>query len=158
MGCLLSYHEIFQASLFVFSDWYIYYNREPECDIILARDYASELKEDGRSIIYGIYFDLDSYVMKPASEESLQDILESLSRAQLPTIIIEGHTDSSGDENYNKSLSLKRAQSIVQWLVDHGLDEHVLKAVGRGEELPVADNTTLQGRALNRRVEMFLAK
>ncbi len=71
-------------------------------------------------------------------------------------VIIEGHADSTHTEDYNLELSLRRALAVVEWLIEHGVDPKRLEAKGYGESRPVADNSTLEGRALNRRVEMVL--
>ena len=68
-------------------------------------------------------------------------------------ITIEGHTDSRGAESYNQQLSQNRAQAVVDFLVSKGVDATRLTAVGFGENAPIADNTTSEGRALNRRIE-----
>jgi OOP family OmpA-OmpF porin len=69
-------------------------------------------------------------------------------------LVIEGHTDAVGAEAYNETLSQRRAQSVVRWLTDRGIDADRLKAVGYGESRPVSTNESSQGRALNRRVEL----
>jgi outer membrane protein OmpA-like peptidoglycan-associated protein len=70
---------------------------------------------------------------------------------------VEGHTDSIGDPKYNLWLSERRAEAVRQLLVDqHGVNPSQISAVGRGEESPVADNHTAEGRRLNRRVELIL--
>ncbi len=71
-------------------------------------------------------------------------------------IIIEGHTDSTYTREYNLELSLRRAQAVAGWLIEHGVDASRLEAKGYGEFRPIADNNTEEGRALNRRVEMVL--
>jgi len=73
------------------------------------------------------------------------------------TMLIEGHTDSEGDPAYNRTLSLGRAMSIVEWLVVRGgIDTARLEARGYGDEEPIADNATEEGRALNRRIEVTI--
>ena len=67
---------------------------------------------------------------------------------------IEGHTDSLGDDEYNQDLSERRAQSVVDFLTDAGVDPSRLQAVGYGESDPVADNATEAGRRENRRVKI----
>lgn len=69
---------------------------------------------------------------------------------------VVGHTDSSGPEAYNQRLSERRAQAAVDYLVSKGVDRDQLRAVGRGEAQPVADNDSRDGRARNRRVELVI--
>ena len=67
---------------------------------------------------------------------------------------IGGHTDSQASDTYNADLSKRRAQSVVKWLTDKGINASRLTAEGFGESRPVADNDSAAGRALNRRVEI----
>jgi OOP family OmpA-OmpF porin len=67
-------------------------------------------------------------------------------------IVIEGHTDSKGSLTFNEKLSLKRANHIMQLLLDAGIDQKNIKVVAKGETTPAADNATTEGRAKNRRV------
>ena len=68
-------------------------------------------------------------------------------------LTVKGFTDATGDANANKALSLKRAQSVVDYLVSKGVDPSKLNAVGFGQENPIADNTTDEGKFKNRRIE-----
>jgi OOP family OmpA-OmpF porin len=67
---------------------------------------------------------------------------------------VEGFTDNSGSRERNRQLSQQRADAIVNWLADHGVARGQLQARGYGESRPIADNSTAQGRAQNRRVEL----
>ena len=67
---------------------------------------------------------------------------------------VEGHTDSVGSEVYNQALSQRRAESVASYLINHGVSSSRLEAKGLGESNPIADNSTEDGRALNRRVEL----
>ncbi len=69
---------------------------------------------------------------------------------------IEGHTDDRGDASYNQELSQRRAQAVVAFLIDQGVDRSRLTAVGVGETQPIASNKTKRGRATNRRVEFVI--
>lgn len=100
----------------------------------------------------GILFDVDSDVLRPESTPVLNEILRTMSQHEDLAIVIEGHTDSTGEDAHNQDLSERRAQSVVAWLKDQGIDEGRLSAVGKGETEPVADNATLDGRQENRRV------
>ena len=68
-------------------------------------------------------------------------------------IVVTGHTDAQGAKKANKALSQKRAQAVVSYLEKKGINKNNLKAIGYGEEKPVATNSTTKGRALNRRIE-----
>ena len=69
---------------------------------------------------------------------------------------ISGHTDNVGSDAYNQELSLRRAQSVKNWLVQRGVAGNRMKTVGKGENEPVASNDTAEGRAENRRIEFYV--
>ena len=69
---------------------------------------------------------------------------------------IVGHTDSTGSDDYNQSLSVRRATSVRGYLTRQGISEPRTRTEGRGENLPVASNATADGRSRNRRVEIYL--
>ena len=71
-------------------------------------------------------------------------------------VAIEGHTDSVGRELFNQELSRQRAASVMNYLIEQGLDAGKLDSVGRGEHAPIADNGTAKGRAANRRIEIII--
>jgi outer membrane protein OmpA-like peptidoglycan-associated protein len=73
-------------------------------------------------------------------------------------IEISGHTDNVGSQKLNQSLSLRRAQSVKNWLVKKGIASQRMRTVGKGPAEPVADNTTAEGRAENRRIEFYVQK
>ena len=72
------------------------------------------------------------------------------------TVRIEGHTDSDGDDEYNRQLSDGRARAVRAYLVEHGVEAARLEAVGYGETQPIADNLSASGRQQNRRVEVII--
>ncbi len=95
----------------------------------------------------------------PIAESSLGKVAEALQGGSADSkVVIEGYTDSVGTDANNKELSQKRAESVRSFLIGHGVDSSRLKAVGKGEENPVADNSTPEGRANNRRVELVIEK
>jgi outer membrane protein OmpA-like peptidoglycan-associated protein len=100
----------------------------------------------------GILFDVDSDVLRPESTPVLNEIERTLSQHEDLSIVIEGHTDSTGDDAHNLDLSERRAAAVVAWLTGQGIDAGRLTAVGKGETEPTADNGTLEGRQANRRV------
>lgn len=73
------------------------------------------------------------------------------------TVIVTGHTDSSGNEEWNRQLSRARAETVARYLGDRGIDRERLVVIGAGSSLPVADNATRYGRSLNRRIEIRLS-
>jgi outer membrane protein OmpA-like peptidoglycan-associated protein len=116
---------------------------------------ADALETAGEVTLYGIYFDFDRATLKPESEPVLRQLLEALQSSEGLAVAIEGHTDGVGSDDYNRDLSQRRAQAVVDWLVAHGIGADRMTPVGRGEAEPVADNATADGRALNRRVEVI---
>ena len=84
----------------------------------------------------------------------LDEVAASLKAWPGVRVEIQGHTDNVGATEPNRDLSSRRAESVRQYLISTGIDGARLTAVGYGEDLPVADNTTEAGRAANRRVEL----
>lgn len=129
--------------------------------IIIAYDvndpYGS-LMDDGIFTTRGIYFDTDKDTLRPESTPVLTLLLEMLEdHPDLNSIIIEGHTDSTGDDGYNLDLSARRADAVRTYLVGQGIDAARIDTIGRGETEPAADNATEAGRQENRRVVIRLA-
>ncbi len=114
-----------------------------------------QLLKVGMSItLRGIYFDFDKSTIKPESRPALEDAAKMLKENPSITVEIQGHTDSKGSDEYNLSLSDRRAAAVVAYLVTNlGVDASRLTSKGYGESMPIATNDTDAGRALNRRVE-----
>lgn len=94
--------------------------------------------------------------LKAASYTHLKNLVEIMKRKKELKIRIDGHTDSEGDESANQILSQKRAESVKNYLISQGIDTGRIAAKGFGESKPVADNTTPQGKAKNRRTEISI--
>lgn len=90
---------------------------------------------------------------KAAVEEYRKTLGPELNEAYL--VLVVGHTDTTGDESYNEALSLKRAQSVSDYLVSKGVEEDALRVIGRGSKEPLASNETREGRIQNRRVDIM---
>ncbi len=103
-----------------------------------------------------VTFDTNSYAVKPSFAGVLGQVAQTLN--QNPEVIAQvvGHTDSTGNPNYNQTLSVNRAQSVVNTLIQDGVAPQRLSASGMGASQPIADNNTEAGRAANRRVEIYL--
>jgi outer membrane protein OmpA-like peptidoglycan-associated protein len=119
---------------------------------------ADQLKRTGRMVVYGIRFDAGSATLKKESDRTLNQILDALKRDSSLKLLIEGHTDSTNSDEFNQSLSEKRARAVVDWLIAKGVPARMLKAKGFGRMKPVSSNATAQGRALNRRVELSVQR
>lgn len=121
------------------------------------RTLATALKAQKRITLPGLYFDFGSAVLRPESQANLPAIAEAIRAAPAGLLRLAGHTDSRGDAAKNQALSLARAEAVRAALIQ--LDASLatrLKAEGFGATQPVATNTTLEGRAQNRRVELRL--
>lgn len=107
-----------------------------------------------------VFFDVDSSSIRTEAYPILDVIAEDLRREPPDvSLFIAGHTDWSGDDNYNFNLGLRRAEAVAQALVRRGIYQASVYRVSFGEAVPIADNSTEKGRARNRRVEfLFGAK
>ena len=103
-----------------------------------------------------VSFDTGSAAIKPQLRGVLDPFAASLHDDPNTRISIVGHTDNTGSDAVNNPLSLDRARSVRDYLVDRGLSPSRVEVAGRGEREPVADNASESGRARNRRVEIFL--
>ena len=113
---------------------------------------AATLEETGRVQLY-INFATDKAEPLPSSAPVLAELLSVMRDKQDLKLQLVGHTDSQGGADYNMDLSQRRAASIYLFLVQSGIQPDRLSATGHGLTEPIADNNTLDGRALNRRVE-----
>ena len=100
-----------------------------------------------------ILFKTDVNVLTQKSQDVLDQIASVLLRFPETNVAIEGHTDSTGASELNLRLSLLRATTVRDYLIDKGVSVYNLRALGFGEEVPIADNQTAEGRAINRRIE-----
>jgi outer membrane protein OmpA-like peptidoglycan-associated protein len=112
------------------------------------------IKVGHKTILRNIFFAFDSYILKQESKTELNKIIDFMKMNPNIKIEISGHTDSIASNTYNKVLSENRAKSVVQYLINHGINKTRLVAKGFGESRPVATNETIAGRAKNRRTEM----
>jgi outer membrane protein OmpA-like peptidoglycan-associated protein len=101
-----------------------------------------------------VHFDTGKSSIKSSSHDELKELVEFLKLKPEIKIEIGGHTDNVGAELANQTLSQKRANSVMKYLVEHGVSSRRLIAKGYGESAPVADNNTEKGKKLNRRTEV----
>jgi outer membrane protein OmpA-like peptidoglycan-associated protein len=113
------------------------------------------LKETGRSVLYGINFDFNSDKIRDESRPTLDKVVAILKERSDWRVLIEGHTDNIGGESFNQTLSEKRAAAVRNYFVNAGIDVSRLRSAGLGLSRPVATNENEAGRAQNRRVELI---
>jgi len=104
----------------------------------------------------GILFDIDKTNMKPVAQTSLKKLAVSLQNNPQTNILIVGHTDSTGTAALNMDLSIRRAGAVKSFLAGEGINTSRLDTKGKGETEPIALNSTAEGRAQNRRVEIVI--
>ncbi|MEQ1517947.1 MAG: OmpA family protein, partial [Usitatibacteraceae bacterium] len=121
--------------------------------VVTASKLLDELNAKGFVTLY-INFDTNKSDIKPDSQGTVAEVAKLLKSQAALKISIEGHTDNVGQAPANKVLSENRAKSVMKALVAQGIGANRLSAVGYGQEKPVADNRTEEGRAKNRRVEL----
>ena len=104
-----------------------------------------------------VYFDESGTRMRASAFQALEQVAAFADACRDTMVSITGHTDSSGDENYNRALSLARARVVADWLEQRGIGSDRLQVAGVGSSLPIADNATRFGRSLNRRIDIAFA-
>ncbi len=109
-------------------------------------------------VLEGVNFLTNSDRLTGEAKSILNGVAEELKRYPDVHVLIVGHTDNVGRASYNKDLSLRRAKSVARYLVSRGIDPNRMRYAGKGEEEPIATNTTAAGRAKNRRVEFIVEK
>jgi OOP family OmpA-OmpF porin len=101
-----------------------------------------------------VQFELNSAVLKTDSYQTLDIVVASLKRAPSTKLMLNGNSSAEGSAEHNMSLSVDRANSVKAYLVNAGVNGNNLSTKGYGESKPISDNSTEEGRALNRRVEI----
>jgi outer membrane protein OmpA-like peptidoglycan-associated protein len=103
-----------------------------------------------------VLFDYNSAALRSSSRSELRDMADVFNKYGNTTIVVAGHTDSTGSNAYNQRLSERRADSVASYLQDLGVRGSRLDAVGYGEAKPKASNSSASGRQANRRVELYV--
>jgi OOP family OmpA-OmpF porin len=118
-------------------------------NLVVVTEKKIELKQT-------VYFDTNKATIKPVSFPLLNDVAAALRDNPKLVVEVQGHTDSQGDDAFNKKLSQRRAESVRTYLVGKGVEGARMVPVGYGEDVPIADNRTADGRGQNRRVEFVI--
>ncbi|MEQ9297360.1 MAG: OmpA family protein [Cyclobacteriaceae bacterium] len=111
-----------------------------------------------QTVLKNIFFKTNEYELQTKSEAQLVTVIEFLKRNPRVVVEISGHTDSTGSDQLNKKLSINRARSVYQYLIDNEIVPQRLSFEGYGSAQPVADNTSEDGKALNRRIEFKIIR
>jgi outer membrane protein OmpA-like peptidoglycan-associated protein len=130
---------------------------------LASLEQIAQVKEEARETIItlsgSVLFETDKSELLPIARERLSAVAEALKQqGEGNRFVVEGHTDSRGADQYNLTLSQQRADAVRAFLVSQGMEASQIQAVGRGEQEPVAENETPEGRANNRRVEIIVQR
>ncbi len=121
---------------------------------------GAEVIREGEGIIVkfdsGILFDVNKSDLKAAAMSNIQNLAKSLKDNPETNVLIIGHTDNTGSDDYNAKLSERRAEAVKTFAMNQGVAGSRLNTQGKGENEPIADNSTEDGRSKNRRVEIVI--
>ena len=121
----------------------------------ILRNYVT-MEEDFS--LKGVQFEFDSDKLTDEAQDILKEVVEAMQKSPKVKLDIQGHTDNVGTDKYNDDLSLRRAESVKNFLASNGIDEARLTTQGFGSSQPIATNDTEEGRAENRRIEFVIVK
>jgi len=143
---------LFHSGHFTFAGEYS--RKEP-----FRRDIPLDRIQVGSSIVLNnIFYETDSYELLPASVVELKKVHSFLMNNPSIEVEISGHTDNTGTSDHNQSLSERRADTVVEFLMNMGVKPDALMPAGYADRQPVADNSTESGRAQNRRTELKIIR
>lgn len=129
-------------------------------DALAALAKLAAVKEEERGLVItlsgSVLFASDKSALLPAAKNRLNQVADALLATKERRLTVEGHTDSQGSSGYNQGLSQERADAVRSFIVARGYPGDLIRAQGMGEESPIADNVTAEGRANNRRVEIII--
>ncbi|MBX9850999.1 MAG: OmpA family protein, partial [Cytophagaceae bacterium] len=116
--------------------------------------YMNKVIPGATLVLKNIFFDFDLATLRDESKTELEKLLKFMNDHPEIKVELSGHTDDKGKDKYNQKLSERRAEAVVAYLVEKGIDKKRLIAKGYGESKPVAPNDTDENRQLNRRTEL----
>jgi outer membrane protein OmpA-like peptidoglycan-associated protein len=118
------------------------------------------VKEEPRGLVItlsgSVLFASGKATLLPSAQTRLDEVADALRAEANHKIVVEGHTDATGSDTTNQDLSRRRAEAVRAYLITRGVEASAIEAVGLGSSRPVADNTSPEGRANNRRVEIIV--
>jgi outer membrane protein OmpA-like peptidoglycan-associated protein len=129
-------------------------------DALAALAKLAAVKEDERGLVItlsgSVLFASGKSALLPAAQNRLNQVADALMATKERRLTVEGHTDSQGSSSYNQGLSQERAEVVRSFIVSRGYPGDLIRAQGMGQDRPIADNTSAEGRANNRRVEIII--
>jgi len=132
--------------------------RTADAQAALAK--LAAVKEEARGLVItlsgSVLFASGKSALLPAAQERLNSVADALLANKERKLVVEGHTDAQGSNSSNQVLSQKRAEVVRSYLISRGYSSELIQAQGIGEDRPIADNTSAEGRANNRRVEIVV--
>jgi outer membrane protein OmpA-like peptidoglycan-associated protein len=134
--------------------------RTADAQAALAK--LAAVKEEARGLVItlsgSVLFASNKSALLPAAQDRLNQVSEALMATKERKLTVEGHTDSQGSSSYNQVLSQQRADAVRSYIISRGYPSDLIQARGIGEDRPVADNASAEGRANNRRVEIIVER
>ena len=133
-------------------------NQAKEMQAVLSENDRVRREQETLYLTLGsdVLFDSGSATLQPGAQAKLREVAGILARYPRTVIDIVGHTDSRGAEEMNYELSLRRSRAVADQLIAEGVSSARISATGKGETTPMANNETVEGRQLNRRVELVI--
>jgi outer membrane protein OmpA-like peptidoglycan-associated protein len=134
--------------------------QKEELKRVEAKSDQIKVEEQGQNLVVRVkdqlMFDTGSAEVKPGAYATIADIAQILNKYPETVVRIHGHTDSTGSEAFNQTLSESRAESVASMLATNGVGRSRMVIQGFGSSQPIASNATPEGRAMNRRVEIVI--
>ncbi len=134
-------------------------NKKPSAAMASLAEVA-KVKEESRGVVItlsgSVLFATGKSELLPIAQQKLSEVAKALNDQGYQSLLVEGHTDSQGSADKNMVLSQQRAESVRSYLISQGIPADKIRAQGIGSSRPVADNSTAEGRANNRRVEIIV--
>jgi outer membrane protein OmpA-like peptidoglycan-associated protein len=146
--------NITKAGYLFFSENFMFEGKHPVLKPFVMSVNLSPLKIGEKMVLANVFYETDSWELKKESLAELDKLLDLLNDNKELVVEIGGYTDATGNIEHNMVLSEKRALSVVDFLVENGISSERLKYKGYGDNSPIGDNITSEGRRLNRRTEV----
>jgi OmpA-OmpF porin, OOP family len=128
-----------------------------ERELASLKDLNARRTERGLVLTLGdVLFDIDQATLKPGAMNTMDRLANFLKQGEGRSVVVEGHTDSTGSDSYNMELSRRRADAVRTALIERGVNGDQIQSTGKGEGVPVASNDNVGGRQQNRRVEIII--